>query len=409
MRTRTLLALLVTLGALIGAAWWTSAPGYIDVRQIHGADRRPGAVISVEPVGGHNALILRAMLWWADLPVKVPVADGMTMFRVRYWTDLAGKPVEASGLMAVPYATLQGRAARGVVIYLHGTSPDRTNSPSAPAVQEGLLPAAIFGGGGYVLLAPDYIGLGRSHAAQTYLFAPATATATRDLLVAARAVAAAMALPQSPDLYLAGFSQGGHATAVVQRALEAQPVPGTRVKAAAAISGAFDLAGISLPYAMRNHHAMYVSYLASSYAQQYHQPLGSLFVPAYAERVPQLFDGDHPVDAILAALPKDPHALFLPERLAEFAQNRANWFTVALVDNQAWNWAPRAPLRLYFGDRDKDVSPEDSRHFQAVSARQGGNVQLVPVGPYDHGTTAFHAVPMARLWFDGLSLPAGTP
>jgi pimeloyl-ACP methyl ester carboxylesterase len=398
----TLLALLAITGL---ASWWCAAPRYADVGMIRSGNRQPGTVLSVTRVGGHSRPVLQALLWWADLPVKVPVSDGIEMFRVDYWSQLDGRPVEASGLLAVPYTVLRGGPSRGTVVYLHGTSPDRANSPSAPAVEEGLLPAAVFAGGGYTLLAPDYIGLGQSRAPQTYLDADATAAAARDLIVAARHVGDAMKLAQSADLFCVGFSQGGHATAVVQRALETTPVTGVHVKAAAAISGAFDLAGISLPYAIRNRHPLYLAYLADSYALQYHQALGTLLVPKYAAVVPRLFDGNHSVDAISAGLPRDPHDLFLPARLAEFSVGKPNWFTAALVANQAWNWAPKAPLRLYYGDRDQDVSPDDSKHFAATATRLGGNVQLVPLGPYDHGQSALHAVPLARQWFDQLSSP----
>lgn len=151
---------------------------------------------------------------------------------------------------------------------------------------------------------------------------------------------------------------------------------------------------------------MYLAYLSDSYALQYHQPLGSLLVPRYAAVVPGLFDGNHDLDGVLAGLPNDPHDLFLSDWLAGFAAHKSDWFTNALIANQAYDWVPKAPLRLYYGDQDKDVSPEDSKHFFAVSHALGGNVQLVPVGPYDHVGSALHAVPLARLWFDQLSGPA---
>jgi hypothetical protein len=294
-------------------------------------------------------------------------------------------------------------------MYLHGTSPDRSASPSAPGALEGMLSTAMFAGGGYALLAPDYIGLGPARTEQPYLHAGATAAAARDLITAANRVTTALKMPASPELYLVGFSQGGHATAVVQRALEANPLPGTTIKAAAAIAGAYDLAGISVPYAFANKHSLYLAYLAHAYATQYHQPLGSLLVPRYAELVPTLFDGDHSLDAISAALPPDPRTMFRPEILADMAAKRPNWFTTALANNQAFDWQPKALLRLYYGDRDTDVSPQDSKHFHAVSQAKGGNVTLVPVGPHDHIGSALEAVPMARMWFDTLSQPAPRP
>lgn len=401
---RKLLLIVVALGLVAaGIAWALAPPRYPGVSAIKDSGTTPGSVISVERIGGHNRLVLRVLSQIGKLPLSAPITDGAEMFRIRYWSEIDGHPVEASGLLSLPYATLGGHRLRGKVMYLHGTSPDRTASPSAPGALEGLLSTAVFAGGGYALLAPDYIGLGQSHAGQTYLHAGATAAAARDLITAANRVTAAMHVPTSPDLYLVGFSQGGHATAVVQRALEAQPLPGTDIKAAAAIAGAFDLGGISVPFALANKHSLYLAYLAQSYATQYHQPLGSLLVPHYAAIVPTLFDGNHSVDAISAALPPDPRTMFRPELFVDDAD--PSWFEAALGDNEAFNWQPKAPLRLYFGDRDTDVSPRDSKRFHDISRPLGGNVTLVPLGAYDHGESALQAVPMARLWFDQLSRP----
>lgn len=404
---RKLSIALVALAAVVAATLWAfSPPRYADPAALKFTGRTPGSVIAVERLAGYNRLVLSGMLW-VGLPVQAPISDGAELFRIRYWSQSEGQPVEASGLMALPYQTLGGRAPRGTAMYLHGTSPDRTASPSAPGEQEGLLPAALFAGGGYTLLAPDYFGLGQSHAAPAYIHAPATAAAARDLVIAARQVAEAMKLPFSPNLYLFGFSQGGHATAVVQRNLETAPIPGVTVKAAAAISGAFDLVGVSVPYAFQHKHSLYLSYLAVSYAAQYHQPLGTLLADRYAKSLPGLLDGNHSVDAIAAALPADPRALFRPEALAEIEEGKQNWFTAGLAANEAFRWAPKAPLRLYYGDKDTDVSPQDSKQFQATSAQLGGNVTLMPQGPYDHVGTALQAVPRIRVWFDDLSKPAG--
>jgi len=388
-------------------AWALSPPRYTDPKTLRFTGQSPGSVIAVERVGGHNRLVLTGLLM-AALPARPPVSDGAELLRIRYWSEAGGQPVEASGLMAVPYRTLGGERPRGTAIYLHGTSPDRTASPSAPGDQEGLLPAALFAGGGYILLAPDYFGLGQSHAAPAYIHAPATAAAARDLVIAARSVAGALKLPFSGDLYVTGFSQGGHATAVVQRDLEAAPIPGIRLRAAAAISGAFDLAGVSVPYAFEHKHSLYLAYIAASYAAQYHQPLGTVIAERYARVLPGLFDGNHSPDAISAALPADPQDLFRPEALAEIKAGQPNWFTEGLAANEAFRWAPRAPLRLYYGDKDTDVSPQDSKRFHGASSKLGGNIRLMPQGPYDHVGTALQAIPRIRVWFDSLSASPGT-
>jgi hypothetical protein len=122
-------------------------------------------------------------------------------------------------------------------------------------------------------------------------------------------------------------------------------------------------------------------------------------------RIPERIS-DRSVDAIQAGLPSDPQQMFRPDRLAEMAVGKPNWFSSALATNEAFRWVPQAALRLYFGDLDTDVSPEDSKNFHATASKLGGNVHLVPLGPYAHGDSAYRGVPLARLWFDELSATA---
>jgi len=107
----------------------------------------------------------------------------------------------------------------------------------------------VSAGGGYIDVAPDLPGLGISTRAQTYLHNPSTLDATLDLLRAAETLAsdADRPWPNQPDV--AGFSQGGHATAVVARESERLNRPNWQLRAAAGIAGAYDLRNITFPFA----------------------------------------------------------------------------------------------------------------------------------------------------------------
>ena len=87
--------------------------------------------------------MLRALLWYAKLPAPVPVATGVDLYRITYWSMTAGAPVLVSGLMSVP----QGGQPRATVLWMHPTNADRSQSISKPSL-EGVAAAAIFAGGG---------------------------------------------------------------------------------------------------------------------------------------------------------------------------------------------------------------------------------------------------------------------
>jgi len=161
---------------------------------------------------------LRALIRWQGLANTFPTQYGVSLYRVRYWTTGADASLTvASGLVAFP----RGSRLRGVVSFQHGTASERVSAPSAPDPSNGVLAAAAFAGRGYLLVAPDYVGLGVSAVPHPYLHADSEADAVVDLLRAARDVVAAAGADWPDALLLTGFSQGGHATLAAQRLLEA--------------------------------------------------------------------------------------------------------------------------------------------------------------------------------------------
>lgn len=128
--------------------------------------------------------------------------------------------------------------------------------------------------------------------------------------------------------------------------------------------------------------------------------------PDMAARARQLYDGDHSVDEMLKGMPRNPRELFNSEFLDAFDNKRANWFTDAMRENEAYTWAPLAPFRAYYGDKDIDAAPQNSIFFVQEATRRGGHTEAIDVGPQDHTGTAFHAVPRIRNWFDEFSAPS---
>ena len=370
----------------------------------HGDPHRPGSVVRVEPVGTYPAFALRVLLWYAGVGAPVPVAHGIDLYRITYWSRTDEKPVLVSGLMSVP---ADGDAARGTVLWMHGTNTDRRRSISAPSLEEGVAASGAFAGGGYLMLAPDLVGLGVSKGPQAYLYNASTVPVTLDLLRAAQQVTKDLHRSWNPNIYITGFSQGGHASAVMHRALEALDDPAFHVRATGAVAGAYDLADISLAFAMRGRSeedSLYLTTAALSYATHYGHPLDSLMTAKYAAIAQHDFDGDHE-DALEANMPSNPRLLFRPDFLHAFDTHGSHWFIDSMRKNEAYAWAPKAPFRAYYGTKDVDVSPDESRFFAQQAKKNGGNVTAIDVGPYDHGQSVLHAVPLIRSWFDSLSAP----
>jgi len=371
------------------------------------AAAQPGEIRSVERVGGQPRWLAKGLVWWSGLSARLPIEHGTRLYRVEYWTrGLTGEPVVASGLVALPRAP----TLRGVVSWQHGTITQRSEVPSKPTRGEGVLAALAFAGHGYLLAAPDYLGLGASSGRHPYYDAEVTATSVVDLLRAAQRVARAEGFAWPEALFLTGFSQGGHATIAALRALEAADEPGLRVTAAAPIAGAFDLSGLSFPRALEGEarsSSLYLGYMVASYAHVYGVAIDSILLPEQARAVDVLFDGSHDGETIMATLPRDPRAMFRPEVLADFEAGRSSWLADRLRENDLVAFTPRAPVRLYYGDRDVDVSPEEA-HAQARRwTERGADARAVDVGPFEHDPSALEAAILARDWFDTLAAAGG--
>lgn len=367
------------------------------------ATAQPGEIRNVERLASYPSWLVKGLVWCAGMSERIPVEEGVTLHRVVYWTrGPTGQSEIASGLVALPRA----ETLRGVVSWQHGTATERSEVPSKPTPDEGVVAALVFAGHGYLLAAPDYLGLGASTGRHPYYHAESTAASVVDLLRAARRLAEAEGFVWPEEIFLAGFSQGGHATIAALRALEAADEPGLHVTAAAPIAGPFDLSGLSFPRALQGEarsSSLYVGYLLDSYAHVYGEPLDSVLLPRHARTVAERFDGDHGGEEILEALPRSPREMFQPEFLEAFEAGRPTWVALRLRENDLVAFTPRAPVRLYYGGLDADVSPEEARAQARRWSERGADARAIDVGPFDHDASVLEAAPLVRAWFDELS------
>lgn len=154
--------------------------------------------------------------------IKRKPKHDVRIFKIRYQTQDKGKLVDATGIVAFP----DKADTFPVISVLHGTSSGFADecAPSADESIEGEASGlgVILASFGYVIIAPDYIGLksmgARSTELHPYLIAEPTAIAVLDMMRAARnllQLVDAKAIPG--DNAIVGGSQGGHAAAFTTR------------------------------------------------------------------------------------------------------------------------------------------------------------------------------------------------
>jgi len=357
--------------------------------------------ILFEAKGSYAKPVIRYFIKKINSPDKIYITSGIDLYRVSYYTkDEENKNTLVSGLLAIP----RNKKIKGVVSYQHGTNSERAKAPSQPSQDEGLAISAVFAGGGYLVLIPDYIGLGISTKVHTYLHTETTVNAVVDFLKLGADICTALNGKKINDLYLVGISQGGHATAGVHRYLEKNPIEGLKLTATSSIVGAYNLKDIAIPYAIENNSVVYLGFLANSYCHIYKKPLASMVKSPYDSIVPRLFNGNYSYHQIQKQLPKTSDSLYTTEILNDLKSGKKDWLTDRLAENETFDWKPEAKFRMYYGLLDKDVSPREAVEAYRHMSQLGANVQLIGLGNLNHVESAYSALPKTRAFFDSLSV-----
>jgi pimeloyl-ACP methyl ester carboxylesterase len=355
------------------------------------------AGVTLTPLRTISTLEERVLLRAAGVE-GVPVRYAVDCYRMTYPATAAnGRAERLTGLIAFP----RGAAPTRVVSFQHGTTTSSDSVPSTPD-QTGLAAAVVFAGNGYLLLAPDYPGLGGSRGPHPYYVEDETAGSVTAMIAAAQAMAGA---PKAAP-FLAGFSQGGSVTFATLRAMEAAGRP---VLGSAQVAGAYDLSGLSVPTALEGgspSDPLYLAYLAWGYAHYYGHPLDSVLTPAWAATVERLYSGGASPETIGKTLPKDPRVMFRPEVLEAIAARRGDWFADELVANDLTAVTPRAPVRLFYGERDTDVVPQEAIAEAQRLRAHGVDARDIDVGPLEHNPSMLAAAPQIFAWLKALERTA---
>lgn len=334
------------------------------------------------------------------------VRYGVRAYRLTYATvDPQGRPTTATGLLVLPRG---GPHRLDLVSDTHGTVATRDDAPSGGAGFNRLTPY-LHASAGRAVAAPDYLGLGGGPGSHPYMDTRSSVTASVDMLKAARTAADRLGRPVSRDVYATGFSQGGQVAMALGRELS-RGRDGLRLRALAPMAGPHDLIGTEFPGLTDGRvdprvGVFYLSYFLT--AQNRLHPLyedpAEVFRAPYAQAVEGLFDGSHPPQDIVAALPATPQELLTPQWAENIRNPRGALLEVIRANDGVCDWKPAAPVRLYVGGADTDVPAANSRACAADLARHGVRAKVVDQGPdADHTATAVRSAPQVVRWFDSI-------
>lgn len=173
---------------------------------------------------------------------KSAVACGIDLHELEYRTgDEKGAITNANGVIMIPTgASPMCQGPRPIVLYAHGTWFTREYTftklldSTQPAAAEGMLVAAVFASRGYIVVASNYAGYGKSNLPyHPYLNGDQQGKDVVDALTAARKALPQIGGKDSGKLLVTGISQGGYVAMAAHRELQAT---GQSITASAPIS-----------------------------------------------------------------------------------------------------------------------------------------------------------------------------
>ena len=343
------------------------------------------------------------------------IQNGVDMYKVTYTTpDVFGVQDTASGLLVLPDDYTKEYPS---LIYHHGTIDNKQDVPSNLA--GGYQLATVFGGGGYVTLAPDFLGLGESRGFQLYVHADTEASASVDMYRALRTYA-----EENNDffindqVFLTGYSQGGHASMASQRLINQAFAGDIEVTAAAHMSGPYSVSEAMINSTLSDEPFFFGAYLANvilSYQIAYgdiYDSLEQIFQPQYVPLVEQYRDGEIGLfvlnDSINTRLAAETGSVvpnrIIQDSIAEIARNLPAGHPIAeaLKDNDTYDFVPVAPTRLYYCMADDQVTFRNAIIADSAFAANGAEdiVQAFDVNSNaDHGGCVSPATTSTFIFF----------
>ena len=304
------------------------------------------------------------------------------LYKMLYETpDIQGNLDTASGLFIIPD---DPTGTFPLLSYSHGTVNGRNDVPSL--LEGGAELAIIFGSLGYVTAAADFLGLGTARGVHPYVHADSEASASVDMLYAMRAHAETdPAITLNDQVFVTGYSQGGHAAMATHRLIETELSNDFTVTAAAPMSGPYSISQEMRKFTTGDDPYLFVAYLASlvlSYEAAYgniYTDLEEIFKPQFVDDIISfrneeitLFELNTQMLFKLNFLGGFIPKLMLQDSIREIVVNDGEHPLMdALRDNDVFDWTPVTPTRLFYCTADDQVTFRNSILADSVMNANG--------------------------------------
>lgn len=349
----------------------------------------------------------------ASIPQALaPINYDVAVYEVIYstpWHD--GTAIKASGLYYVPKKSetivskkkkKEETEGHPMLCYHHGTQIYKHRRVRLGGEQAICIGYAT---DGYLVARPDYLGLGKGEGQHLYHHIETQAGTSIYLLRAIKAINKELNINQNEQLFVTGYSQGGHAALSFQKTVQEEYAKEFPITASAPMSGAYDLSGVQegtmfKPYS----HPGYLPYLIFSYNEIYglYDHPEELLIAPYDSILPPLYNGEYNMNYINRLIPSVPKDVLQPTMLARYRDEPDFPFKKALQENSVHNWKPERPVLFCYCEADEQVSYLNSIvAYNNMKALGAEHLRIKMVNKHlGHQDCAAFAVMQSKLFFD---------
>lgn len=289
---------------------------------------------------------------------------GLKAYKITYYTKNENNTlVKATGLVMYPNVNYK----LSTVVSEHGTTDTRDNVPSnlRGTLYGGFVVELSYALNGYIVMAPDYVGMGSGDGVHPYVHYPTEASATIDFVTAANKVLTQLNIKRYNEYFLTGYSQGAHAAMSTLKKLNISNPTNLNFKYAYMGDGPYDFSGVTLQKGVIEKEIYpFTAFLANvvntcnntgykTYTNNISEVISQEYLQKYNENVIQEHGG-------LLWGPFIWRKLFTQNFINDVTNNNNNKLRQCLRVSDVYDWYNKTPMTLGHSTVDLAIHPENT-------------------------------------------------
>lgn len=336
--------------------------------------------------------------------VITKVSNAVDLYEVTYkglWLD--STYIIAKGAMYVPVSD----KPLAEMVYCHGTRISIKQNYGIQDLEQFV--AMMHAADGYVAYFPFYYGMGGGEKEHVYQHYWTEAMSVIHMIKACREILPKIGTKTNGQLFVTGYSQGGHAAAATHKMIETGRFPDVQITASSPMSGAYDMTGTqSSTMFVEYDRPHYLPYLLISYDYAYNIWPGDVYeafkAPLNTE-IKDMFKQPRVVDYgyLDSILPKVPSSMIRDSLVELFRSDPDFIFTKKLAENNLHDWEPQAPMQLCACYGDNEVMYQNTVVAYNAMKQKDAPVHLKLFGKHlSHNPCAPFAIIYSKQMFDNM-------